>query len=163
VVSRTYPELMQFLKRAPINMQTQIVKIARQWLNTPFKHQGRVKHVGCDCLGLVAGVLKELNLKLNGNEIAAIDNTNYSALPDGVLLQQALEQYLERSEQGRIEAGNILLMRFHRQPQHLAIVTPYENGLGIIHSYAQAGKVVEHRLDELWQSRIVAAYKVPTE
>lgn len=144
-------------------MQHEIVTEARNWLNTPFKHQGRVKHIGCDCLGLVVGVLKQLNLKLNGNEIAAIDNTNYSALPDGILLQQALEQYLERKTSGRIEPGNILLMKFRRQPQHLAIVTPHENGLGIIHSYAQAGKVVEHHLDELWLSRIVTAYQVPTE
>jgi hypothetical protein len=48
-------------------------------------------------------------------------------------------------------------MRFARFPQHIAIVTE----LGIIHTYAQVGCVVEHALNATWRARIVDAYAFP--
>ncbi|MEE8633091.1 MAG: hypothetical protein V3S93_01305 [Methyloceanibacter sp.] len=33
---------------------------ARGWLGTPYHHQASVKGVGCDCLGLVRGLWREL-------------------------------------------------------------------------------------------------------
>lgn len=38
-----------------------IYRTARQWLGVPFVHQGASRH-GCDCAGLVAGVLGELGI-----------------------------------------------------------------------------------------------------
>ena len=37
-----------------------IVAIARSWLGTPYHHQASLKGVGCDCLGLVRGIYREL-------------------------------------------------------------------------------------------------------
>ena len=37
-----------------------IVGCARGWLGTPYHHQASVKGVGCDCLGLIRGVWREL-------------------------------------------------------------------------------------------------------
>ena len=34
--------------------------LARGWLGTPYRHQGSLKGVGCDCLGLVRGIWREL-------------------------------------------------------------------------------------------------------
>ena len=33
-----------------------VMRSARSWLGTPYRHQGARKGVGCDCLGLVRGV-----------------------------------------------------------------------------------------------------------
>jgi len=33
-----------------------IVAEARSWIGTRYRHQGSLKGVGCDCLGLVRGV-----------------------------------------------------------------------------------------------------------
>jgi NlpC/P60 family putative phage cell wall peptidase len=38
----------------------QIVAAARGWLGTPYHHQASVKGVGCDCLGLIRGLWREL-------------------------------------------------------------------------------------------------------
>ena len=40
-------------------MKKQIIQTARQWLDTPYHHQARVKGVGVDCIGLVIGVCWE--------------------------------------------------------------------------------------------------------
>jgi NlpC/P60 family putative phage cell wall peptidase len=40
--------------------QDHIIRCARGWIGTPYRHQASVKHAGCDCLGLVRGVWREL-------------------------------------------------------------------------------------------------------
>jgi hypothetical protein len=58
------------------------------------------------------------------------------------------------------EPGDLLLMRFEREPHHLAFAGDYvHGGLSMIHAYGTAGKVVEHRLDDAWRGRIVAVYR----
>ena len=37
-----------------------IVSAARRWIGTPFHHRASVHGVGCDCLGLVIGVWREV-------------------------------------------------------------------------------------------------------
>jgi NlpC/P60 family putative phage cell wall peptidase len=40
--------------------RTDIVEAARHWLGTPYHHQASLRGVGCDCLGLVRGVWRDL-------------------------------------------------------------------------------------------------------
>jgi NlpC/P60 family putative phage cell wall peptidase len=40
--------------------ESQIVAIARAWIGTPYVHQASLKGVGCDCLGLLRGIWREL-------------------------------------------------------------------------------------------------------
>ena len=56
---------------------------------------------------------------------------------------------------GKPQAGDVLLMRFTGEPQHLAIYA----GPNIIHSYQTVGKVCEHILDAKWARRIVRVYR----
>ena len=41
-------------------MTDKVLTAARFWIGTPYRHQGRVRGVGCDCLGLVLGVWREV-------------------------------------------------------------------------------------------------------
>lgn len=43
-----------------IALRVRVVEIARRWIGTPYHHQASLKGVGCDCLGLVRGVYREL-------------------------------------------------------------------------------------------------------
>jgi NlpC/P60 family putative phage cell wall peptidase len=38
----------------------QIVQAARAWIGTPYRHQASLQGVGCDCLGLVRGVWRQV-------------------------------------------------------------------------------------------------------
>jgi NlpC/P60 family putative phage cell wall peptidase len=44
----------------PVADPDRIVAAARRWLGTPYHDQASVIGVGCDCLGLVRGVWREL-------------------------------------------------------------------------------------------------------
>ena len=103
-----------------------------------------------DCVGLIIGVAHKF-------ELTDFDYTNYSHAPDGFLMQQLLAQHLQSISIPEAKSGDIVLMRFETQPQHVGILSDY----GIIHAYAQVRRCVEHRLDAIWQSRIVAAYAYP--
>jgi len=141
----------------------EIVREARTWLGTSFHHQGRIKNVGCDCIGLVVGVVHELDIpSLDGNgKLSQHDNTNYGRMPDGKSLKAQLDRFLNPISLKDIQPGDILLLKFEKEPQHVAIISDYHgSGLGMIHCYAQSRKVVEHRLDDLWKDRIISAYSL---
>jgi NlpC/P60 family putative phage cell wall peptidase len=40
--------------------RARIVAAARGWLGTPYQHQASLRGVGCDCLGLLRGVWREV-------------------------------------------------------------------------------------------------------
>lgn len=145
-----------------MDIKTQIVKQARTWLGTPFIHQGRVKGKGCDCLGLIIGVGKECGVKINNKPIDEYDNTTYSKLPDGNFLKAQLNNILNKKPRSGAKPGDIFLMNFGGNPQHLGIFSDYPNSpaMAIIHCYSQAGKVVEHRLNDFWFSKIEEVYSL---
>ena len=41
-------------------MREMVLRSARSFLGTPYRHQGSRRGVGCDCLGLVRGVWREV-------------------------------------------------------------------------------------------------------
>lgn len=43
-----------------MSVNADVLAIAGSWIGTPYRHQGAVKGVGCDCLGLVRGIWREL-------------------------------------------------------------------------------------------------------
>ncbi|MFO1242409.1 MAG: hypothetical protein U1E36_04315 [Rickettsiales bacterium] len=143
-----------------------IVSEARSWIGTRFAHQGRRKksagdHGGVDCLGLLVGVARDLQLQDRfGNLLSKSDSLHYSKVPDGNALQQKLAELLYPISPEGIALGDVILFRLDNNPQHLAIVSDYAAMFGIIHAYAPSRKVVEHRLDESWQEKMVAAFRL---
>lgn len=127
----------------------EIVTAARRWLGTPFHHQGRVRGVGVDCAGLVIGVARELG-------IFHIDVTGYGHRPDDREMEHLVRAHLAEIPLADAAPGDVLLMLIGGRPQHLAIRTD----VGIIHAYAPARKVVEHRIDEVLAARIHAAFRL---
>ena len=37
-----------------------IVAVAETWIGTPYRHQGATRGIGCDCIGLIRGIWREL-------------------------------------------------------------------------------------------------------
>ena len=127
------------------------IAAARECLDTPFRHQGRLLAIGLDCAGVVIHICRTLGLD-------AVDVDGYGRTPNAGQLQRTLDAQPIMQRVPDIAArqpADLLLMRFATDPQHLAIFT----GNTIIHAYAAAGKVVEHLQSPVWMSRIVAVYR----
>lgn len=126
---------------------------AREYLDTPYVNQGRLKGIGIDCAGLIVEICKELNCYNGG------DYEGYSMTPDGHKLFKTCQEYAGKEKDIEdMEAGDILLMRFASNPQHLGILL--EDGY-IAHAYLRARKVVIHRIDKEWKDRIVSVFNFP--
>ena len=121
------------------------IAAARSYVGAPFHHQGRTRH-GVDCIGLVVCAARDAGLAL-------VDRTDYPRDPNGLLPVELARQFAAVES---AQAGDILLMRFRGEPQHVAILA----GTTLIHGYASIGRVVEHGLDAKWRRRIVAAYRL---
>lgn len=133
-----------------------VVTEARTWIGTRYHHQARLKQVGVDCVGLVIGVARELDLIARDFDVGG-----YSPTPDGTSLKRGCAEFLDAVSLGDVRPGHVLLLRFRREPQHMAIVADYlHGGLSMIHADggAATNRVVENRVDEKWRSRVVAAY-----
>ena len=122
---------------------------ALEYLNTPFHHQGRLKGIGVDCAGLIVCIAKELNLPYG-------DLTNYARIPDGKSLRDVLKNNAEEKSLNDSKEGDILLMKFVNEPQHVALLMPNNQ---IIHSYLRARKVIIHNFDEIWKDRVVGVFE----
>lgn len=142
-----------------------VVAEGREWLGTKFVHQHSFKQAACDCGGLMRGIALELGLaQLNRVYLLPEKLVAHSGQPDGVILQRACDEYLRRVAIADAQPGDMILIKFGRNPQHLALLGDYRHGgLSMIHALGPGGpgKVVEHNLDESWRRRIVAVYAIP--
>lgn len=139
-----------------------VVQTARGWRGVAFAHQGRTR-AGIDCLGLLIVVAEDLDLLFEEARASARDDRTYGHQPDTNKLFEGLMRHLVRIPHNQMQAGDIVLLRIDGSPQHLAILSdyPHPESWGIIHAYAPARKVVEHRLSSDWQRNIAAVFRLP--
>jgi cell wall-associated NlpC family hydrolase len=141
-----------------------LVTAARRYLGAPFRHRGRAA-AGMDCAGLGHLAYADCGIVLP-------DMARYGREPhrDGLanMMVKALGEPVWQGQPGTVvdrdlmQPGDVVLMRFVREPHHVAIVTDSAtHGLGLIHCYGNIGRVVEHGLDAMWQERILAVFRRP--
>lgn len=126
-----------------------LINAARTAIGTPFLHQGRQAGRGLDCAGLLVHVAASVGIQ-------HADMSSYGRRPKKGLLEQTLDGQLGVRPVFRApQAGDLLLLRFARHPQHLALCA----GETIIHSWEAPGKVCEHRFTADWRARVVRVYE----
>jgi NlpC/P60 family putative phage cell wall peptidase len=130
--------------------RAEFVAEARSWLGTKYQHQGRLKGIACDCIGLVIGTAQALGL-------TDYEIFDYERRPDG-RLRPVMEAQLEIVPMQDAQGADVILFQWAAVPIHVAILSDREH---IIHSYMPNRKVVESRLDAAMRARVVAAYHVP--
>ena len=135
-----------------------VAAAARGWLGTPYHDQASLKGVGCDCLGLVRGVWREL----------------YGAEPEVIPAYTAdwgetggMELLL--SGAGRLlspvsdeVAGDVLIfrMRVGAAAKHMGILAQTGAQASFVHAYDRHG-VVESPLSAPWRTRIAGRFRFP--
>lgn len=140
-----------------------VVACARALLGVRFRHQGRSAVHGLDCLGFLMVVAEGADVTFGGLPPASLDETDYGTRPDAAALKAKLGQWLVPVEVA--QPGDVVLLEIQGEPQHLALVGDYRQAgeLSLIHAYAPARKVVEHRYDESWRRATWAIYQLPEQ
>jgi NlpC/P60 family putative phage cell wall peptidase len=134
-----------------------IVAIARSWIGTPYVHQASAKSAGCDCLGLLRGVWRELR----GDEPEDIPpySPDWAEATGRETLYVALKRHLTEIDRPAPAPGDIALFRMSpRGPaKHCGIVGRRDGALTLIHA-RQDRRVREEPLTPLWRSKLVHAF-----
>ena len=91
------------------NRANRALAIARAWIGTPYVHQASLKGVGCDCLGLLRGIWRELY----GEEPEEIPpySLDWAEATGAETLYMALERHCREVTREQIAAGDIALFR----------------------------------------------------
>src|SRR5712691_1929826 len=126
--------------------RAQIVAETRQWIGTPYRHQASLKGVGCDCLGLVRGVWRELIGE--EPERAPPYAPDWAEAASGEPLADAAARHLVAIDRDAFQEGDVLLFRWRANlpAKHAAIVTASDR---IVHAHDGAA-VAEVALAPWW-------------
>lgn len=134
-----------------------IVREALNWVGTPYRHQGRSKAVGCDCLGLVRGVW--LSVYGAEPEQPGPYAPDWAECATGEPLLEAARRHCVEKPAGEARAGDLIAFRWraHHAAKHLGILT----GEGtFVHAY-EGHRVMVSALVPQWRRRIAGAFAFP--
>ena len=144
-----------------------IVAIARAWIGTPFVHQASVQGVGCDCLGLLRGIWRELYG--DEPEEAPPYSLDWAEATGAETLHAALSRHADAIDIGGVEPGDILLFRMlPHGPAKRCGVLGCKNFISrgqrsmfttLIHS-RQNKQVSEESFTPFWRNRLAYAFRI---
>ncbi|WP_438976073.1 NlpC/P60 family protein [Roseicyclus sp.] len=137
-----------------------IVVAARGWLGTPYVHQASCRGAGCDCLGLLRGVWREVLGQ--EPEVVPAYTADWSEASGQERLWQAAWRHLRPKDLAAAAPGDVILFRMRDGgvAKHLGLQAEIGDGASFIHAYSGHG-VVESALTPPWARRIVARFAFP--
>ena len=134
-----------------------VVDIARDWLGTPYHDQASRRGAGCDCLGLLRGIWRELL----GPETLSVPaySRDWGETGREEVLAEAAKRVLIRIDVDQAGTGAVVLFRMRSGAivKHCGILTAPDR---FIHAYERLG-VIEEPLTPAWRRRIAFAFLFP--
>lgn len=137
-----------------------VVEAARGWIGTPYLHQCSTRGAGCDCLGLLRGVWREV-LGPEPEPIPAYTQ-DWSEPQGEERLWRAALRHLDPKPLTEEAPGDVLLFRMRQGAvaKHLGLQARIGTEVSFVHAYSGHG-VVESALTPPWERRLVARFAFP--
>jgi NlpC/P60 family putative phage cell wall peptidase len=132
------------------------VAAARAWVGTPYHHQASRRGVGCDCLGLVRGVWRDL---LGAEpEVPPAYSPDWAEASGAETLLEAARRHFAPGE--AVRPGSLLVFRWKpaTPAKHAGIATAAGR---FVHAYDAAGRAVEGQLAPVWRRRLAGIFEFP--
>ncbi|MCU4182231.1 peptidase P60 [Bosea sp. BH3] len=135
----------------------EIVEAARAWLGTPYHHQASLRGVGCDCLGFVRGVWRDL--LGDEPELPPPYSPYWAESLRQETLAAAAMRHLIPVPRGEERPGDVLLFRWreHLPAKHCAILSAPDR---IAHAHDGAA-VAEVAFTPWWRRHLSHAFSFP--
>lgn len=135
-----------------------IAAAARSWIGTPYHHGASLKGVGCDCLGLLRGVWREVVGPEPERPPPYAPDWAEAAGQDR-LLAAALRHLRSVDPAGPWRAGDVVLFRWRAflPAKHCAVLT---GPIGMVHAHEGAA-VTEVALAPWWSRHVAGRFAFP--
>jgi len=123
-------------------------------LKVPYQHRGTTRN-GCDCTGLIIGVLKELGYLKNYKLRIYSPDWNLHSKADNYIVEEVSRF---ANEVPKPEAGDLVLFYFGKCVAHVGIMI--ENEL-FVHCYRKSKRCIASSLwNSKWAKRIHSFYRL---
>jgi NlpC/P60 family putative phage cell wall peptidase len=137
--------------------RARVLELARGWLGTPYHHRASIKGAGCDCIGLIRGIWRELY----GTEPegAGAYTGDWAEATGTEALLGAAHRHLAPTTLTAAKPGDVVIFRLRGNvvAKHAAILV---GPARMIH--AQEGvPVSEVALGPWWRRRIAGVFVLP--
>lgn len=132
----------------------QIVACARSYVGVRFKHEGRTREEGLDCFGLIIRVAWDLDL-------SDFSLSGYGRLPHPPSVRAHCQKQMTVKPIATMQPGDVVLCAYKHWESHLAFVGSNGTRFSLIHSYAEARRVVEVTLSDEYRSYIRSCFQLP--
>jgi NlpC/P60 family putative phage cell wall peptidase len=135
-----------------------VLQLAQGWIGTPYRHQASTRSIGCDCLGLVRGVWRELYG--TEPELPPPYAADWAERGGEDRLMLAAERHFGASlPLAQALPGDVLLFRWRPDSaaKHAGILS---DGGYFIHAYEQAA-VLRSALVPGWRRRVAGVFRFP--
>lgn len=144
---------------ADLSTSALIVAEARRWIGTPYHHRAALRGIGCDCLGLVRGVWREI-FATEIRDLPAY-SADWGEISGEEVLRNGLGLYLAEVHPQQAKPGDVLVFRIRsgRIAKHCGIMTGADR---FVHAW-EATPVVETHASAWWQTRVAAAFQARSQ
>ncbi|MDM9620045.1 peptidase P60 [Rhizobium sp. AC44/96] len=135
-----------------------VLACAEGWIGTPYRHQASLKGVGCDCLGLIRGIWRELYGE--EPEVPRPYAPDWAERSGEDRLMNAAYRHFDTSlSLAEALPGDLLLFRWRPDvaAKHAGILADERH---FIHAYEQAA-VISSPLVPSWRRRVAAVFRFP--
>jgi len=134
-----------------------ITAAARGWIGTPYRHQASLKNAGCDCLGLVRGVWRDVYG--DEPEMPPAYSSDWAEASRDEALALAGNRHLVPVPDLKFREGDVLLFRWkpHLPAKHAAIAV---NDHCMVHAHDGIA-VCEVSLSPWWLRRLAFVFRFP--
>ncbi|SER65030.1 putative phage cell wall peptidase, NlpC/P60 family [Faunimonas pinastri] len=141
-------------------MGTRVVNAARDWIDTPYRHQASLRGVGADCLGLLRGVWRDL--RGAEPETPPAYSPDWAEATGRETMAEAASRHLVAIGLAELQPGDVALFRMKRSgpARHCGIVATGPSGPTLIHAWSRHS-VAEVPFDAGWQRRLAFAFRFP--
>lgn len=134
-----------------------VVAAARRWIGTPYRHQASLKGIGCDCLGLLRGVWRDVI----GPEPEFMPPyaQDWAEAGGQETLAEAAGRHLAALDPADALPGDVLLFRWRAKlpAKHCAILS----GPGLMIHAHDGACVAEVPLGRWWARHVSHAFRFP--
>lgn len=152
----SYPFFLETKSIAPT--RDDLVAATRHWLGTPYVHQATARGAGCDCLGLVRGVYRDIYGYEPEVPPPYSPDWNEKRSSKEPLLSAA-QRHLNEVDAMMPKKAQVFVFRILMDgpAKHCGIIS---GDTSFIHAYAGRA-VIESWLSDWWLRRVVGVFEFP--
>lgn len=138
-------------------LRTHAIAIARTWIGTPYHHQASLKGAGCDCVGLIRGIYREL--LGTTPDVPAVYTRDWAEASGEETLLAAARLHLVEIDARNARPGDVLVFRYraHAVAKHAGLIS---GPTRMIHA-SEGATVAEVSLGAWWQRHTAGAFQFP--